>query len=223
MNDRTDEIRSTLYPALKEDQIEVLGRYGETRVTTDGQVLFKAGDASNDFLVVLGGVVEVVDDFAGKARAIGVFRAGSFLGDLHMLTGQGYLSAVVREGGKLLAIPREKLKQVVNEESDLSDIILKTFLVRRSHLMRIGVGLRIVGSRHSSAATRLRELAGRNRLPHVWIELEKDPEAEALLRRCGAKPSETPVTIWQGKVLLKNPTNSELARTMGLKVDVPWD
>jgi thioredoxin reductase (NADPH) len=224
MNDRTDEIRSTLYTALREDQIEVLSRYGETRETKAGQVLFRAGDASNDFFVVLEGEVEVVDDFADEVRSLGVFRARNFLGDLHMLTGQGVpLSAVVREGGELLAIAREQLKKVVTEESDLSDIILKTFLVRRSYLMRTGVGLRIVGSRHSSDATRLREFAARNRLPHVWIELEEDPEAEALLQRFGVKLSDTPLTIWQGKVVLKNPTNAELARAIGLKVDVPWE
>ena len=88
-------------------------------------------------------------------------------------------------------------------------------------MMRTGLGLRIIGSRHSSDATRLREFAARNRLPHVWIELEEDPEAEALLERFGAKPSETPVTIWQGKDVLKNPTNAEFARTIGLKVDAP--
>ena len=224
MNDRTGELRSTRFPALREDQIEALSRYGQTRETTAGQVLFRAGDTQNDFFVVLGGEVEVVDDFGGEVRTMGVFRAGSFLGDLHMLTGQGVpLSAVVREGGELLAIPRVQLKEVVIEESDLSDIILKTFLARRSYLMRTGVGLRIVGSRHSEDATRLREFAARNRLPHVWIELEEDPKAEALLERFGVKLSETPVTIWQGKDVLKNPTNAELARDIGLKVDAPWE
>jgi thioredoxin reductase (NADPH) len=224
MNDRTGVIRSTMFPALREDQIEALSRYGQTRETTAGQVLFRAGDTQNDFFVVLGGEVEVVDDFGGEVRTMGVFRAGSFLGDLHMLTGQGVpLSAVVREGGELLAIPRVQLKEVVTEESDLSDIILKTFLARRSYLMRTGVGLRIVGSRHSEDATRLREFAARNRLPHVWIELEEDPKAEALLERFGVKLSETPVTIWQGKDVLKNPTNAELARDIGLKVDAPWE
>jgi thioredoxin reductase (NADPH) len=224
MNDRTGVIRSTMFPALREDQIEALSRYGQTRETTAGQVLFRAGDTQNDFFVVLGGEVEVVDDFGGEVRTMGVFRAGSFLGDLHMLTGQGVpLSAVVREGGELLAIPRVQLKEVVTEESDLSDIILKTFLARRSYLMRTGVGLRIVGSRHSEDATRLREFAARNRLPHVWIELEEDPNAEALLERFGVKLSETPVTIWQGEDVLKNPTNAELARDIGLKVDAPWE
>jgi thioredoxin reductase (NADPH) len=233
MTDRSSEIRSTGAPApfrstrapapLREDQIEVLRSYGQTRETEAGQVLFRAGDSSNDFFVVLEGEVEVIDDFAGEVRTIGVFGAGTFLGDLHMLTGQGVpLSAVVSVGGELLAIPRERLKEVVTEEFDLSNIILDTFLARRSFLMRTGVGLRIIGSRHSSDATRLREFATRNRLPHVWIELEEDRnKAEALLERFGAKPSETPVAIWQGKDVLKNPTNPELARTMGLKVDVP--
>src|SRR5215203_1813265 len=224
MNDRTDEIRSTRAPTLGEDQIEILGRYGQTRETEAGQVLFRAGDPSNDFIVVLEGEVEMVDDFAGEARTIGVFRAGRFLGELPMLTGQGlYLSAVVRQGGRILAMSRERLKEVVTEEPNLSDIILKAFLARRSYLMRVGVGLRIIGSRHSSDASRLREFADRNRLPHVWIELEEDPKAEALLEKFGAKPSETPVTIWQGEDVLKNPTNAELARTIGLKVGAPWE
>src|SRR5215213_1929541 len=221
MIDRSGEIRSTRAPTLREDQIEILSRYGQTRETEAGQVLFRAGDPSNDFFVVLEGEVEMVDDFAGEARTIAVFLAGRFLGELNMLTGQGlYLSAVVREGGEVLAISRERLKEVVTEEPNLSDIILKAFLARRSYLMRTGVGLRIVGSRHSSDATRLREIAARNRLPHVWIELEEDPKALALLERFGAKPSETPVTIWQGEDVLKNPTNAEFARAIGLKVDV---
>src|SRR5215212_5900904 len=177
-----------------------------------------------EVIILLEGGVEIIDDFADEVRSLGVFRARNFLGDLHMLTGQGVpLSAVVREGGELLAIPREQLKKVVTEESDLSDIILKTFLARRSYLMRTGVGLRIVGSRHSGDATRLREFAARNRLPHVWIELEEDPKVEALLEKFDVKPSETPVTIWQGEEVLKNPTNAELARTIGLKVDAPWE
>jgi thioredoxin reductase (NADPH) len=220
--DRTGEIRSTRAPTLREDQIEILRRYGQTRKTEVGEVLFRAGDTSNDFIVVLEGEVEVVDDFAGEARTIGVFLAGRFLGELNMLTGQAmYLSAVVRKDGKVLAIPRERLKEVVTEEPNLSDIILKAFLARRSYMMRTGVGLRIVGSRHSSDATRLREFAARNRVPYVWVELEEDPEAESLLAKFAAKPSETPVTVWQGEDVLKNPTNTELAGVIGLNVDAP--
>ena len=219
-----DEIRSTRAPTLSEDQIEILRRYGQTRKTEAGDVLFRAGDTSNDFIVILEGVVEVIDDFAGEARTIGTFLAGRFLGELNMLTGQAmYLTAVVREGGEVLAIPRERLKEVVTEESNLSDVILKAFLARRAYMIRTGLGLRIIGSRHSSDAARLREVAARNRLPHVWIELEEDPGAEALLERFGAKASDTPVTVWQTKEVLKNPTDAEFAHTTGLKVDAPLE
>ena len=222
MKDRMDEIRSTRAPKLREDQIEVLRRYGKARKTESGEVLFRAGGGAGDFIVVLEGEVEVVDDLAGEARTIGIMRPGRFVGDLNMITGQPmYLSAVVREGGEVLAISRERLKEVVTEEPNLSDIILKAFLARRAWGMRAGFGLRIVGSRHSGDATRLRGFAARNRLPLVWIELEEDPTAEALLERFGAKPSETPVAVWQDKDVLKNPTNAELARAIGFKVDVP--
>ena len=224
MIDRTGEIRSTRAPTLREDQIEILERYGQKRKTQVGDILFRAGDTSNDFIVVLEGEVEVVDDFAGEARTIGTFLAGRFLGELNMLTGQAmYLTAVVSEAGEVLAVPRERLKEVVTEEPNLSDVILKAFLARRSYMMRTGLGLRIIGSRHSGDAARLREIAARNRVPHVWIELEENPEAEALLERFGAKPSETPVTVWQGQDVLKNPTNLEFARTTGLEVDAPLE
>src|SRR5215207_7806489 len=77
MNDRTDEIRSTRAPTLGEDQIEVLSRYGHTRETEVGQVLFRAGDPSNHFVVVLEGEVEVVDDFAGEAQTMGYLPIGA--------------------------------------------------------------------------------------------------------------------------------------------------
>jgi thioredoxin reductase (NADPH) len=222
--DRTGEIRSTRAPRLRTDQIEILKRYGEIKKTEVGEVLFRAGDTENDFVVVLQGEVKVGDDFAGESRTIGVFQEGRFLGELNMLTGQAmYLTGVVSEAGEVLAIPRERLKEVVTEEPNISDIILRAFLARRSYMVKTGIGLRIIGSRHSPDAARLREVAARNRVPHVWIELEDDPKAEALLARFGAKPSETPVTVWQGEEVLKNPTNLEFARTTGLEVEAPLD
>src|SRR5215207_6225207 len=225
MNDRMDEIRSTRAPTLREDQIEILRRYGQKRRTEIGDVLFRAGDTRNDFIVILEGEVKVGDDFAGEElRTIGTFHEGRFLGELNMLTGQAmYLTGVVSEAGEVLSITRERLKEVVTEEPNISDIILRAFLARRSYMVKTGLGLRIIGSRHSPDAARRREGAARNRVPHVWIELEDDPKAEALLARFGAKPSETPVTVWQGEDVLKNPTNLEFARTTGLEVDAPLE
>jgi thioredoxin reductase (NADPH) len=179
---KVEEIRTTANPILTEDHIAFLGRYGQTRKTEAGEILFRAGDTSYEFVVVLEGEVEIVDDFAGEARSLGILEAGRFVGEMTMLTGQAiYVSAVVHEGGEVLTIPPEQLKEVVTEEPALCDILLKAFLARRSYAMRFGAGLRIVGSRHSGDASRLRAFAARNRLPLRWIELGEDSKVEALL------------------------------------------
>ncbi len=212
-------IQSTAFPTLTEDQIAFLKRYGEVRRTEPGQLLFQEGDTTYDFIVILGGAVSIVESFGGASRTIATHGAGRFLGEMNMLTGQAvYLSAVVRKEGEVLAIPPEGLREVVTEEPALSDIILKAFLARRAVLMQVGSGLRIVGSHHSRDALRLREFAVRNRLPHAWLDLEEDPEAGALLRELGVDAGEAPVAVWQGRAL-RNPSNADLARAIGLDVD----
>ncbi len=130
MNNRADGIRSSAFPTLVDDQIEFLRRYGEVRKIEPGQVLFREGDRSYDFIVILDGEVEIVDDFEGEVRTIAVHGARRFLGELNMLTGQAvYLTAAVLTEGEVLAIPPENLKKIIAEEPTLSDIILKAFLI----------------------------------------------------------------------------------------------
>ncbi len=220
MDQRTGrEVASTAFPTLDEAQISYLENYGEVRETKLGQTLFQDGDTSYDFMVILEGAVNIVESFSGRDRTLATHGVGRFLGEMNMLTGQAvYLSAVVEEGGKVLAIPPEDLKEVIAEEPTLSDTILKAFLARRQVLMNAGTGLRIVGSRNDQDALRLREFAVRNRLPHAWIDLEEKNGAELLLREFGVSRQETPVTIWHGRAL-KNPSNAGLAQEIGLDVD----
>ncbi len=103
---KVEEIRTTANPTLTEDHIAFLGRYGRKRKTEVGELLFRAGDTSYEFVVILEGEVEILDDFAGEARSLGILEAGRFVGEMTMLTGQAiYVSAVVRQGGEVLAIP----------------------------------------------------------------------------------------------------------------------
>ncbi|CAN5790387.1 FAD-dependent oxidoreductase [soil metagenome] len=213
------ETTGAAFPTLSESQISFLRDYGVARETKAGEVLFQEGDISYDFIVILEGDVEILENFSGEDRTIATHGAGRFLGEMNMLTGQAvYLSAVVSEPGEVLAITPENLREIVTEEPILSDIILKAFLARRQVLMDVGTGLRIVGSHYSRDALRLREFAVRNRLPHAWLDLEQEDGAGAALKEFGVQRSETPVAIWQGGVL-KNPSNAEVARAIGLDVD----
>ena len=211
---------SGAFPRLDEGQIRALEAYGERRRTERGDVLFREGDTDYDFCVILAGKVAIVEGYgSGHERTIGVHGERRFLGELNLLTGTAaFLTAVVVEPGEILAVPAERLREIVTQDSTLGDLILRAFLLRRSVLIGLGAGFRIIGSRYDPDTRRIREFAARNRLPHHWVDLEQDRDAEALLRELGVSPDETPVVIWRGRQVLRNPSNAELARLFGLPI-----
>ncbi len=202
------------YPRLSPEQIRTLAALGERHEVRAGEVLYGEDDTSCDFFVILEGKVAVVDSSGG---VVAVHGPGRFVGELGLLTGQPvFLTAVVREPGAVVRISSERLRELVAGDPALGDLILRALLLRRSILVGLGTGFRIVGSRYSPETRRLREFAARNRLPHRWIDLEEDPGAERLLRMLGVGPDETPVVILGGSQVLRNPSNQELARALGL-------
>ena len=206
------------YPRLSGEQLQALSAHGERRATRPGQVLYREGDEDYDFFVVLAGTVAVVEKQGGGAeRVVAVHGPGRFLGELSLLTDQAaLLTAVVQAAGQVLAVPVERLRELVAQDPALGDLVLRAYLIRRTILVELGVGLRIIGSRFSPDTKRLLEFAARNLLPHRWIDLERDREAEELLSQLGVKPEDTPVVIWRGERVLHNPSNPELARSIGL-------
>jgi thioredoxin reductase (NADPH) len=210
------------FPRLSEEQIGMLERHGERRRTQQEEVLVREGDERYDFYVVLEGLVAVVSGYDGHDRLLAAHGPGRFLGELGLLTGQAApFTAVVRDPGEVLVVPAERLRELISQDSALGDLILRAYLLRREMLIGLGAGFTIVGSRYSPDIRRLREFCARNRLPHRWIDVEEDQEAEALLREVGVTPEETPIVIWRGHEVLRNPTNAELARQIGLRSSPP--
>lgn len=223
-----DAVRETpdrygAFPRLTTEQLQDLAAQGERRRTTEGEVLYREGEPFREFLAILGGTVEIVQDHGGpEERTVAVHGPGRFLGELALLEGEvAFDSAVVREAGEILAVPVERQRALVGRDPVLGDLILRAYLGRRYLLIGLGAGFRILGSCFSPDTLRLREFAARNRLPHRWVDLEKDKEAEALLRRFAVRPEETPVVIWKGEQVLRNPGNAELARLIGLPAPSP--
>jgi thioredoxin reductase (NADPH) len=204
-------------PRLADAQVAALAALGERRPTQPGEVLFDEGERNCDFFVVLSGRVAVIEGRGTpQERVISVHGPRRFLGELSLLTGEGsYYAAVVTEAGEVLAIPVDRLRELVARDPALGDVVLRAYLARRSILIGLGAGLRIVGSRYSADARRLRDFAARNRLPCRWLDLEADPGAEALLSQLGVAPADTPIVIAHGR-MLRNPSNAELAAAVGL-------
>jgi thioredoxin reductase (NADPH) len=221
--DRSAPLRETpdtygAFPRLSDAQIAVLAEHGERRPMREGDVLFREGEVNDELFVILEGEVAIVEGYGGTERLIGVHGRGRFLGELNLFTGQAsFTTAVAREPGEVLAVPAERLRQVVSTEPSLADLLLRACLVRRSMLIGLGSGIKIVGSRHSPDSRRLRDFVARNRLPHAWIDVEEDETAESYLRGLGVSPEETPLVVVSGRKILRNPSNDELARAIGLR------
>ncbi len=209
-----------LSPRLDADQLALLRRYGQVQPTTTGQVLFREGDRGYDFMVVLSGTVAVVDHEAGVMRELATFGPGQFLAELGVLTGERvFATAEVREPGSVLVVPADRLQEVIAQDQELSDVIVQAVLRRRQWVLQHRTGMQIVGSQSSRDARRLREFAARNRLPHVWVDLDTDPVAGALLADKNLRPSDAPVVLMRGGEVLCNPSNGELARAAGFATE----
>ncbi|MGZ7023818.1 MAG: FAD-dependent oxidoreductase, partial [Ilumatobacteraceae bacterium] len=181
-------------------------------------MLYREGDPICDFYVVLDGTVATIDGHeTPDAQVLGVHGPGRFLGELNILTGQPvFLTAQVHRPGEVLVIATNRLRELVANDTELADVVLHAFLERRFLLLELHAGFKIIGSRFDPDCRRLRDFASRNRLPHEFVDLDRDDQAEGLVNGLGVSPSDTPVVLWQRR-LLRNPSNEELARIMGLR------
>jgi thioredoxin reductase (NADPH) len=205
-------------PTLDASALAELAEFGEELAVAAGEILYQAGDPSYDFYVVLEGKAEIVRRDTDAETLIAVYRAGGFLGELNLLTGQRpYLTGRVVEGGRVLRIRRADFQRLMSANPDIADLLFNAFSARRERL-REGDGagaIRIVGSRYSADAMALRAFATRSHLPHQWIDLEEASDPEVLLASMGLRPPDTPAVITPSAVL-RHTSPGEFAEHLGL-------
>jgi thioredoxin reductase (NADPH) len=211
-----------LAPQLTGEQVALLSRYGETQSTIAGQVLFREGDRRYDFIVIQSGMVSIVDHQAGFERELATGGPGQFVAELSILTGERlFTTGVVKEAGSILVVPLDQLQVVMNADQTLADLIVQTAFRRRQWLLQTRTGMRIVGTRDSSDARRLREFAAHNHLAYVWLDVDTDPMAKVVLDHHHLGPDQTPIVVMRGGELLRNPSVVEVARAVGFCTNPP--
>lgn len=205
-------------PLLGESQLATLRRYGDESEVGRGDLLFADGDLSYDLIVILEGKVEIIDHYGKpEEQVIIAYGPREFLGEKGLLTGQRvFLTAVAREPGRVLRVPIDHVRTIMAEEADLSDYLLRAFLLRHIRLTQMGLGLTLVGSRFDRKTRRLLDVLARNRVAFRWLELEGMPEAEETLRQLDVSPDDLPLVVAPGGALLSNPTDHELLVALGL-------
>jgi thioredoxin reductase (NADPH) len=194
-------------PSLSASQLATLARLGEVRTARIGEVLFRVGDATYPFIAIQEGEVVILDAAGNEIVRHG---ASGFLGELNLLSGQTvFLTAVVTQPLRYVAVDRDVLRRLLFEDGPLSDLVLTTFIARREALQRVeGVGIEIVGPRSSEATMRMLDFARANRLPFTWHD-ESPPRGE-----------EPPLVRLPGGAELKRPSSGDVLRALGIGRDL---
>jgi thioredoxin reductase (NADPH) len=209
------------FPTLDPDEIAILEDLGTRRPMAAGEYLYREGDATYDFYVVLSGEAEIIfHTDQGDEQLITRHGPGRFLGELNLLTGmRAYVSSRAVSSGEVLVVPPADLRHVLATRAGLGDKILQAFMARRAILVSGSLSsLRLVGSHFSHEAREVREFLARSRIPFEWIDSESDGRVEELLSEVGVGLDELPVVLLSGHVL-RNPTPGALASYLGLTIE----
>jgi thioredoxin reductase (NADPH) len=207
-------------PTLDADDIALVAEVGSTRRVEVGDYLYREGDSRYDFFVLVSAEVDIVVQTDATETLITHHGPGRFLGELNMLSGlRVFVSARVTRAGEVIALDRERLQQLMATRPQLGDTILMAFIARRQLLMTgAAPAIRAIGSQFSPGSLQIREFLSRTRVPHEWLDPDRDEQVEGILREFGIAPGELPVVIAAGAVL-RNPTPGELSSFLGLTIE----
>src|SRR5208282_5557662 len=211
------DARTQAFPVLTAAQINRVRSGSQLRHVRKGEILFELGDTNVPFFVLLSGSMEIVQPALFGERPIATHGPGAFTGEMTMISGRRCLvRGRVTEAGEFLEISAEGLRSLVARDAELSEIVMRAFILRRLILINRGHGnLILMGSRHSARTLQLREFLVRNGQPYTYVDLDTDETSQELLDRFDVKLDEIPVFVCKAKGVLRNPNVQGLADGLG--------
>ena len=211
---RVDHVFPTLTPA----QIARIAAHGTVRSVQAGEVLIEEGRQEVPFFVVKAGQIEIVRRSNAGESIVAVHRPGQFTGEANLLSNRRSLfRARASEAGEAIELDRKQLLSLVQTDAELNEIFMRAFILRRAELLSQGVGnVVLVGSNHCTGTIRIKEFLTRSGYPHAYIDLDQDSGVQELLDRFHVTVADVPVLICRGDVVLRNPTNQQIAACLGL-------
>ena len=220
---QTMERREQTFPRLTPAQLERVTAYGRRRAVPEGEVLFRQGDEAVNFYVLLRGEMDIIrpDETAGETLVVR-HVAGEFTGETNMLSGRRSLVTARMVGdGELVEISPAGLRQLVVTDSELSELLMRAFILRRVALISRHLGdVVLVGSRHDGGTLRIAEFLTRNAHPHTYLDVERDEGARTIVDRFHLRPEDIPVLICRSTRVLKAPSNAEVAECLGFNASI---
>jgi thioredoxin reductase (NADPH) len=205
-----------IFPRLTPAQVDRVASHGRVRPVAAGEVLLEAGDPATRIFVVISGQVEVVR-LGDAEQLVAVFQANQFTGEMNIITGRRLAAQLrVTEPGEVVEVRREDLLALIQTDAELSEVFMRAFILRRVDLIALGVGdVVLIGSAHSAGTLRAKEFLTRNAHPHAYVDLDRDLDVQELLDRFRVTEADVPVLICRGTVVLRNPSNAQIAECLG--------
>src|SRR5215468_7110591 len=210
-----DTRRDQMFPTLEALEVERVRRFGKMRAFAPSEPLAQIGKVSAGLSIILSGEVDVTrQGSSGQYAPIVTYGPGAFLGELAQLAGRPALvNATARGRVEALIIPPDQLRALLIAEAELGERIMRALILRRVGLLETGAGGPvIVGRPQNGDVLRLAGFLRRNGHPHLQLDPDTDAEARALIERFHVDAGELPIVLCPRGELLRNPTESELAR-----------
>ncbi len=210
------------FPTLTPQQIARVAAHGRRRPTTHGEVLVSVGDRMVPFFVVVSGNIEVLRSSGPADSVIVTHGPGQFSGETNMISGRRSIARLrVGIAGEVIELTRDQVLGLIQTDAELSEILMRSFILRRLQLIARDLGdVVVIGSAHNAATLRVREFLTRNGHPFHDVDLDRDREAQELLDRFHVGVDDIPVLICSGQVVLRNPTNAQIADCLGFNEDI---
>ncbi|MBB5047983.1 thioredoxin reductase (NADPH) [Rhodopseudomonas rhenobacensis] len=214
------------FPELTPAEIDRMRRFGEVRRYHDGDTLFETGKTGPGMFVILAGHVAITQrDGLGHVSPVVEQGPGQFLGELGQLSNRFALVDGHAEGEvECLLIPPERLRALLVAEADLGERIMRALILRRVSLIQGGVGGPVlIGAANSGDVVRLQGFLTRNGYPHHLLDPAQDKDAAELVARSAPQPADLPLVVTPDGSILRNPSEVEIARAMGMLAAVSPD
>ena len=211
-----------LFPRLTAAQVTRLASRGRTRNVVPGDVLLEPGQRAAHCWIVRSGRLEIVRPTADAPQLVALVEAGMFTGEINMLSGRpGFTSIRARAAAEVIEIDRDDLLALIQTDGELSEIFLRAFILRRVELIAKGFGdVVLLGSSHCQGTLHVKEFLTRNGHPYSYVDLDREADVQHLLDRLHVTPGEIPVLICRGTTVLRNPTDREIADSLGFNESI---
>ena len=211
--------RAQAFPALDAEDMERMRRFGVPQTYADGEHLFESGKASGGTYLIESGKVRITGrDLQGRPMPVVDHGPGSFTGELGQLSGRrSFVDGTAVGEVKATYIAAEQMHSLLIAEAALGERIMRALILRRVALIESGAGGPVIlGWADSSGVARLRNFLQRNGIPHQLLDPHEHPEAREAVERYGADGAELPIVLCPDGSVLHNPTETTLAKCIGM-------